>query len=365
MELKMLRYIANAYAQSGFCMSDMLARGKSRYAGRNIVSYMINAAFKKSIEISCSLVRMVPTLGKRWIIAPTLGQILQGTARTDVEIIELLYLFERLKLHSNLEIIRKLKNITGQVDTCDRRILDILNELASAGYDDTILVIELITCLLNGFEALEDNICTEAYIHGALEAYKYGEYFLCRLRIANSLVFRGNKLQLRNGGNLLKMLDDSLSVQTEVMLIHQNESTTDSANALCKMFKEVGVGVKTCPVSKKLDCCADDTVMRYYIVFLDGNMSSAKDGKAVPEGGLENEVTSSFDANLNLIFEDLTERKYGNLLVVKVQTETDVPVQLRDCNTVVFCSEKNRQPDRLDDEDLDFIALALKKMTNV
>ncbi|KAL4236834.1 hypothetical protein ACF0H5_005221 [Mactra antiquata] len=358
--------VANAYEQIGFCLIDALQTGNFDSAEIQSFQCEMQSSYKKSVEMSCSLLRMVPSLQQRWSSTPSLHQLLDGIANISPDCKELSFLSERLRSQSALDILKELRNVTGDLSRNDQRITDILNDLlVKKQYDDAAVLIGLVTCIPRGFEAINEKLYTKILIQGGLQAYEYSEPLLGRVRITEALTFKKHKVQAKNEvANTEIITEDIANLQgTAIVLLYDNESSKYAAESIAALLNKVGVITHVRQPSYQMTIDKNKSTMINYIVVVDGNNAeSSTDDIPSLDQAMENLTINNFQTNVDLILEDLGDREYGNLLVVTLQDNIDVSAELRDFPIVVFNAEKERHQGSMDEDDSKFVAEILQIM---
>ncbi|XP_060564432.1 uncharacterized protein LOC132723684 [Ruditapes philippinarum] len=306
--------LSNAFEQSGLCLYDILSQSDEE---NHCKEDDMRTYFKKSIEISCSIVSKIPFLKDCWVSAPTLKEFLSGQAKTTEHLKDLFFLSKKFENYGEaIKILKDLKELTA--DENERTKLDIQlveNYLSNGNYDDALLALDAIVCLQNGYEHIDEKMYLQAHIEGGIVALKQKSFVMARLRLRNALDFyRHNQNVHDNEGheNDTNTEDENFDV-----FILCNENLEEKCMSLVHILTAFELRVtinfqELLPGTSKMSgICRQFRHSKHFLLVID-----EKQLKRIDEHYFE------------MMQEVVLNRNYGHILIIKTSKDAKVPSHL-------------------------------------
>ncbi|XP_060587448.1 uncharacterized protein LOC132742960 [Ruditapes philippinarum] len=302
--------LSNAYEQAGLCLNGMLWQSEEK-GELDMKTY-----FKKSIEISCSIVSKLPFLQNCWVSAPTLKEFLSGKAKTTEHLKDLVYLSEKFENYGEaIKFLKDRKELT--VDENERAKLEIQlveNYLSNGNYEDAVFALGAMVCLPNGYELIDEKMYLQAYIEGGVVALKQESFKVAGLRLRNALDFyrHNQNVHNRRGHNNTDIEDENFDV-----FILCNEDLEEKSMSLVHILTAFKLRVtinfqELLPGTSKMSGIYQQFRHSHHFLLV------------IDEKQLENINKHYFEQ----IEEVILERNYGHIVIIKTSKDAKVPSNL-------------------------------------
>ncbi|XP_060564440.1 uncharacterized protein LOC132723687 [Ruditapes philippinarum] len=305
--------LSNAYEQAGLCLNDMLSQSEEK--GEEVGD--MKTYFKKSIELSCSIVSKIPFLGDCWVSVPTFKEFLSGQAKTTEHLKDLFFLSKKFENYGeSIKILKDLKELTA--DENERTKLDIQlveNYLSNGNYDDAVLALDTIVCLPNGYGLIDEKMYLRAHIEGGIVALKQESFEMARLRLRNALDFYRHTQHVHNIEGHEN--DSNTEDETFDVFILCNENLEEKCMSLVHILTAFELRVtinfqELLPGTSKMSgICRQFRHSKHFLLVID-----EKQLKRIDEHYFE------------MMQEVVLNRNYGHILIIKTCKDAKVPSHL-------------------------------------
>ncbi|XP_052818770.1 uncharacterized protein LOC128244754 isoform X1 [Mya arenaria] len=231
--------LSNAYEQAALCIAEKLESSDTtdtELRKTDMVQYL-----KSCVEISCYIVAENSLLKDCWKAAPTLEQFLKREGKTEPNLKELCFLYEKMKNYDGaIEILKDLETIvSGEGEKIDIINKLIKNYFMKKDYNSAVLESVMIMRFPDGHNKVDENLYLQVHIEGAFHALTKGETEMARLRLRNALDFNLQSLSNTGAQNLE---DECTSDEYDIFVLCETEET-ESRRFFIGILKSMGLSV--------------------------------------------------------------------------------------------------------------------------